>query len=1603
MSWLAHRIASFSLACAVSGLALAADVTPGSDTAAVPAGEHLTWGAEPVERQGSARAAICLNGLWQFVPNGDAVKAVQPTGGWGLIRVPGSWRNAGWPGSFYGVVATGTAPAWAGFIPANQVGAGWYQRPLRLPADWAGRRVLLDLARVSTDATVFIDGQQAGNVGWPTGQVDLTKLVRPGTTQELRILVLSSAGVAEFAQFMGTATEQVTKTKAETNARGLIGDVVVTASPPGPQISEVFVRPSVMPRTRLALDVTLSGGVTAGPATLVATITDSKGAVVKTCEAPVTLAATDQQSATGQQVVQAAWDVAGVQPWDLGQPNLYQVEVGFRGGGIADRVQERFGFREFRIEGRKLFLNGSEIRLRTALPGGSMQTATQIRWTIAKGRDFGYNFFELWPNGLQRRGEEDYQEDIARVADEEGFLISGILPHIGDAISGSGFDADGYSRDLAPYRRLRNHPAIIMWGSSGNYFGHQTDQDPRNIGRRGFADADPDYLKRAKLGNAGIALIKAMDPTRPTFTHHGGDVGDLHTCNNYLNLLPLQEREEWLSTWTRTGTMPFWPVEFETPLNLSLTRDRNNHFNSDTSEPLMSEYCAAYLGEAAYRLERDQYRAAMVAGYEGKERWRFRSVNMNDEPAFQALQVINQRAVWRSWRALGSTTLPLPWHDALSWRDTAAVDQPATVFVPGTRGPWLAVERQAPLEPRPAWAALAQGSPDGACGATLAYIAHDPGADPADAVALVAKDHHVVTGSTVRKVILLINDERQAKDWSAAWTATADGVVLAKGRQTGRLAPAEQTRMPLTFVAPALPAGNSNRGTVAIELEATIGGRTHRDRFVVEVYPQPAAPTGPAASVLIVDPEGATTAALRALGVTVAPWDGKPAAQRVVVIGRHALATPAVRALDLAAHVAAGGRVLVMAQERTWYEDDQRLRTAQWSSRTVFPVPTMASHPVLAGLDSEDLRDWNGAGSGVPATPEAVYEKDSHGYPRHGWKWGNSGTVAGLAIEKPHHGAWRPLLQCEFDLAYSPLLELPCGNGLLLWCTLDLEERSRPDPVAALLLRRLVGYAAGYTGEPARQAAVLLGEPAGITELGLLGTPATALPADVKPADMKPVIIGPASTISDAELGAWLARGGRALVLVDAQHPRLGFTVGTAERHLGSLVPPSWPEARGLAASDLRLRNVATVTVLKSAPAGGELAADGLLGRLVTGSGVALLTTIDPARLPAAEQPWFHASQWRWTRALAQLAGNLGCAARSDGKALLTDLGRDAPRPLAGTWVMQAERALGPAATPWTDTTTFDVGLATASTATWLPIPVPGAWETSVTQFDGAIWVRKQVEIPADWAGKKLVVDLGPIDDHDQVWFQGVKIGGMGKENPDAWQTARSYSVKPELVKAGPAVIAVRVFDWFGGGGFSAKAPGDMRLRRADAQGTPLVLGGPWQARIERAVPPAKQPGDLVDTGIAPLAATWHLPQTDDRAWLTITLPRMLEEAFADIDGAVWLRRSVEVPAHWAGRDLELRLGPIGDADVAYVNGSEIGRSSGSSSRIYRVPAALVKAGTLAIAVRIFNRQGPGGFLGQAEDLSLALPGDIAGAAWYARGFRIDFSTGDDPFRYYRW
>ncbi|HEY8241664.1 MAG TPA: glucoamylase family protein [Kiritimatiellia bacterium] len=108
----------------------------------------------------------------------------------------------------------------------------------------------------------------------------------------------------------------------------------------------------------------------------------------------------------------------------------------------------------------------------------------------------------------------------------------------------------------------------------------------------------------------------------------------------------------------------------------------------------------------------------------------------------------------------------------------------------------------------------------------------------------------------------------------------------------------------------------------------------------------------------------------------------------------------------------------------------------------------------------------------------------------------------------------------------------------------------------------------------------------------------------------------------------------------------------------------------------------------------------------------------------------------------------------------------------------------------------------------WLTMDVPGRWENTVLpDYDGLAWYRHAFEIPGasaqEWADKPLAIAIGGIDDADETFLNGVKIGSAGAFPPEqetAFNEARLYTFDKSLLKA-TNVIAVRVSDWGGFGG----------------------------------------------------------------------------------------------------------------------------------------------------------------------------------------------------------
>jgi sialate O-acetylesterase len=125
----------------------------------------------------------------------------------------------------------------------------------------------------------------------------------------------------------------------------------------------------------------------------------------------------------------------------------------------------------------------------------------------------------------------------------------------------------------------------------------------------------------------------------------------------------------------------------------------------------------------------------------------------------------------------------------------------------------------------------------------------------------------------------------------------------------------------------------------------------------------------------------------------------------------------------------------------------------------------------------------------------------------------------------------------------------------------------------------------------------------------------------------------------------------------------------------------------------------------------------------------------------------------------------------------------------------------------------------------WKKMNVPELWESQeLGDFDGVVWFRKTINLPAAEAGKEGWVALSMIDDSDETFINGVPVGKtMWKYNEQ-----RNYKIPQGILKEGKNVIAVRVEDTGGGGGIYGA--GDLKI---SAGNFTFPLAGEWNYRVE--------------------------------------------------------------------------------------------------------------------------------------------------------------------------
>lgn len=261
----------------------------------------------------------------------------------------------------------------------------------------------------------------------------------------------------------------------------------------------------------------------------------------------------------------------------------------------------------------------------------------------------------------------------------------------------------------------------------------------------------------------------------------------------------------------------------------------------------------------------------------------------------------------------------------------------------------------------------------------------------------------------------------------------------------------------------------------------------------------------------------------------------------------------------------------------------------------------------------------------------------------------------------------------------------------------------------------------------------------------------------------------------------------------------------------------------------------------------------------------------------------------------------------------------------------------------------------------WEDIYVPEPWEEQGFHgYNGFATYRKEFNLNPRHEGLMLYLGLGYIDDVDEVFVNGRKIGGSGTFPPNyqtAYNARRQYYLPNDILNFnGKNVIAVVVYDAQQHGGIVGGEVGIYTTKygmRVD-----VSLQGTWKFRLRDNM-------------------AWAEKDYDDSSWDELFVPGKWEDQqYRDYDGYAWYRITFTYTKN-LGDHLVLLLGKIDDLDQVFINGTYIGGTGdlvlGESGHVnashefrafrgYYVPEGLIKRNRPnVIAVRVYDARGVGG------------------------------------------
>ena len=285
---------------------------------------------------------INLAGIWKFqwyeTPGARALDFYKPglnDAGWGEMPVPGMWELNGYGDPLY----VNIPYAWDGhyqnnppIVPTEHNYVGQYRRSFAIPADWAGRDIFLSIGSSTSNLRVWVNGKEVGysEDSKLEARFNITKYVTPGKETLIAMEIFrwcdgTYLECQDFWRYAGIARECY----LEARPKARIVDMQVKAGMDG----SFAITPSF---TREASKLKSIRYFLSGPG-------------------------------YPEREVSVAGKVENPRLWSAETPNLYHLKaVCTDKKGVSETVELDFGFREVRIAGGQLLVNGKPVLIKGA-------------------------------------------------------------------------------------------------------------------------------------------------------------------------------------------------------------------------------------------------------------------------------------------------------------------------------------------------------------------------------------------------------------------------------------------------------------------------------------------------------------------------------------------------------------------------------------------------------------------------------------------------------------------------------------------------------------------------------------------------------------------------------------------------------------------------------------------------------------------------------------------------------------------------------------------------------------------------------------------------------------------------------------------------------------------------------------------------------------------------------------------------------------------------------------------------------------------------------------------------------------------------------------